>query len=310
MSTKPLVSVIIPCYNVSAYIEEALFSVLKQTYDALEIIVVDNNSTDDTVEKIKRMQADYPGIQLLTETSKGASFARNKGLVIAKGKYIQFLDADDLLLPGKIEAQVSLAESSGKNSAVVVGDYKRRSTSGSEAPHKAEKSDPWLALMATKLGITSANLFNREALLDVNGWNANLGSSQEYELMFRLMRKNGEVLFCENSDTIIRDRESGSISLENRAANWERYCQLRAEMLEYIISKHPDQNNQKYRQVLFDAIRIWYKYDKKAALSFFEKENWTDFVPQPSAASSVSYCRLYKILGFRKAQFVLSLLGK
>ena len=107
---KPLVSVIIPAYNVEAYIAPCLGSVLAQSYPKLEIICVDNNSTDNTLQKLEALREKHPEIILLTEEKQGAPAARNAGLHIAKGEWIQFLDADDILLPGKISRQVSLLE--------------------------------------------------------------------------------------------------------------------------------------------------------------------------------------------------------
>jgi glycosyltransferase involved in cell wall biosynthesis len=109
MNKNPLVSVIIPAYNVEKYIEEAINSVLSQTYLNIEIIVVDDGSIDNT----KRLVDHYLGknrIIYLFQNNKGLSGARNTGIKVARGEYIALLDADDLFLPTKIEKQVSFME--------------------------------------------------------------------------------------------------------------------------------------------------------------------------------------------------------
>jgi glycosyltransferase involved in cell wall biosynthesis len=99
-----VVSVIIPTYNCGRYVGEAIDSVLNQTYKAIEIIVVDDGSTDDTKESILRH---YPSVRYFYQHNGGAARARNRGLREARGELIAFLDADDLWLPTKIEKQVA-----------------------------------------------------------------------------------------------------------------------------------------------------------------------------------------------------------
>ena len=111
-----LVSVIIPNYNSIKFIEETLDSVFNQTHKNIELIIVDDGSTDGSFEYIKNLNK--PNLQLVKNPSKGACAARNHGLRIATGNYIQFLDSDDLLDPDKIKAQVELLENSNDKVAV------------------------------------------------------------------------------------------------------------------------------------------------------------------------------------------------
>ncbi|MEA3639829.1 MAG: glycosyltransferase [Lamprobacter sp.] len=99
-----LVSVIMPSFNTAAYIGEAIDSVLAQDYPNKELIVIDDGSTDTTVERI-RSYGDQ--LRLITQANQGSAVARNQGLQAAQGDYIAFLDSDDLWLPGKLSAQVA-----------------------------------------------------------------------------------------------------------------------------------------------------------------------------------------------------------
>src|SRR4051812_31120644 len=108
----PLVSIIIPCFNARPMIEKCLRSCLRQTYASIEIIVVDNNSKDaslDVVERLKQ-QTRIP-IMILKCREQGGGYARNQGYTHAQGDYIQWLDADDELQPDKIELQVAALQS-------------------------------------------------------------------------------------------------------------------------------------------------------------------------------------------------------
>ncbi|HEY8223912.1 MAG TPA: glycosyltransferase, partial [Pyrinomonadaceae bacterium] len=106
---KALVSVIIPAFNSGEYIVEAIESTLRQTYPSVEIIVVDDGSTDDTRERLSDLIANQQ-IRYVRQDNKGLSAARNTGIRLAGGKYLQFLDADDLIEPTKLEKQVALLE--------------------------------------------------------------------------------------------------------------------------------------------------------------------------------------------------------
>ena len=110
-----LISIIIPAYNVEVYIEECIHSAFAQTYNPIEVLCIDNNSTDNTWQKIKQLQETYPSLLIEKELKPDATAARYKGLSLSKGEWIQFLDADDLLLPEKIEHQAKLLQNKNEN---------------------------------------------------------------------------------------------------------------------------------------------------------------------------------------------------
>jgi glycosyltransferase involved in cell wall biosynthesis len=102
-TNQPLVSVIIPVYNGNRYLSEAIQSVLEQTYEPVEIIVVDDGSTDSTAE----IAQSYPDIRYIYQHNQGNATAKNTGISSAKGELITFLDADDLWTSNKLNIQVN-----------------------------------------------------------------------------------------------------------------------------------------------------------------------------------------------------------
>lgn len=199
----PLVSVIIPVFNSAPFVSRAIASVLNQTYTNLEIMLVDNDSTDNSMGILKDFQARFPEkITLYREMTPGAPAARNKGLMHAKGEWLQFLDADDVLLPHKIERQVVLAKKT--RSDIVAGGYKFHRP----LYNRRIKTclDPWEGLIASRLGKTSSILWRKIMLDRIGGWNESLPSSQEYNLLFEILKRNPDVCVDDTMNTIVNQR--------------------------------------------------------------------------------------------------------
>ena len=116
MDSNPLVSIIIPFYNSEKYIKRSLESILGQTYKNLEIILIDDGSTDRTVEIVKSYKD--PRIIYLFQKNQGQGPARNNGIKKSQGEYITFLDADDYYFPEKVEKQVRFLENHPEYQAV------------------------------------------------------------------------------------------------------------------------------------------------------------------------------------------------
>jgi len=104
--SQPLVSVIIPAFNCASFIRDALRSVSEQSYPSVELLVIDDGSTDETPYIVQSQ----PGVRYLRQDNRGPSAARNAGIAAARGDYIAFLDADDLWMPDKLARQVSLLQ--------------------------------------------------------------------------------------------------------------------------------------------------------------------------------------------------------
>ncbi|HYF96517.1 MAG TPA: glycosyltransferase family 2 protein [Patescibacteria group bacterium] len=122
MKNNPLVSVIIPCYNYGKYLPESIDSVFSQTYQNIELIIINDGSTDNTEEVAKEYIARYLNLQYIRQENKGIIATRNRCLQEAKGKYLIMLDADDLLDENYIQETVKVAEQ--KNLDIVYTNMK------------------------------------------------------------------------------------------------------------------------------------------------------------------------------------------
>lgn len=145
-----LVSVIIPTYNYGPYIEEAVQSALDQGIDDLEVIVVDDASTDDTLERLARCTD--PRLRVAALAHGGVCAARNHGLSVARGRYIAFLDADDRWRPGKLDRQLAILERE-PDVGMVFTNFRRF---GPDGPHAETQFDfiPGLSAIPTRASAT------------------------------------------------------------------------------------------------------------------------------------------------------------
>ena len=193
MNNQPLVSTIIPTYNRTAVVREAIDSVLGQTYPNVEVIVVDDGSTDSTQADLRR----YGNrIRVITQDNAGPSAARNRGIALARGELIAFLDSDDLWLPAKLERQVALLQRLGKdvpcclsNTTMVWRDKRRRSF---DIAGLYPDFDEGIWLNPDEVVATRFVLFNqgvvicREVLEKIGCFDENLRLLEDHELAFRL----------------------------------------------------------------------------------------------------------------------------
>jgi glycosyltransferase involved in cell wall biosynthesis len=300
------ISVIIPCYNVETYIEEGLLSVLGQTHPAKEIICIDDGSTDNTIQIIRNLQEKFPNkIYLyLNEKNRGATYTRNRGLAIAKGDFIQFFDADDLLLPDKFEHQINIISQCGFSPDIIVNNFQRKNIDGTTETYTFPADDPWCGLLEGRLGVTTSNLYRRENVIAVRGWTEELLSSQEYDLMFRMLAAGSLVLFDTKIISHNRERISGSITKSDPAGKWIRFINLRERIYDYLSANSMLQPErlETFRKVMFDSIRILYKYNKKEAIKLHQKHIQQIKIKEPTLSTSKKYLSVYKIFGFRIAE--------
>ncbi|MFN6039938.1 MAG: glycosyltransferase family 2 protein, partial [Bacteroidota bacterium] len=162
---------------------DCIQSVLKQDYKNIEVILVDNNSTDGSRNIARYFCSGYENIILTNEIKQGAPAARNKGLALARGELIQFLDSDDLIDPKKISHQVKIFKQY-PNLDFIYADYRVQKKDANFYNVNMINDDCWYALLKTRLGCTCSNLWRTSAVKNIGGWNENLSSSQEYDLMF------------------------------------------------------------------------------------------------------------------------------
>jgi len=303
------VTVIIPCFDVEAYIGECLESVLAQGPVVEIVYCVDNGSKDGTVPAIERWCTAHPDLRVVVEHEpvRGASAARNRPLARVTTPWVQFLDADDLLLPGKITEQLALAENADVlyESATFVGIDGGRHV-------KVPDDEVEVGLMAGNLGNTCANLWSTAKLIQVNGWDQRLPSSQEYDLMLRLYEAEARFKKLAGDRTVVRERASGQISQGAAARRWRALVDVQVRMLRAFRKRapHPDKLK-RIHQAFFGGLRMLYPYDPDQAMELWKRYlQPSGFEPLPGGLNTKGYIWAYRLLGFKGAERMKTMLGK
>jgi glycosyltransferase involved in cell wall biosynthesis len=263
----PLVSIIIPCYNGERFVGEAIESSLRQTHSRKEVIVIDDGSTDRSLSLIRSF-----GDRIRWETgpNRGAGAARNRGMELADGELIQFLDADDLLHPTKIEAQ--LFHCGPDRSRITFCNWRCEvlgGASGSLTRRVSTSRDPVIFALQSVVS-TPAPLYPRELLHAIGGWDASLPCAQDYDLNLRLACSGGRFIDFPEVLITLRRVPSGLASNHHRILEqfvkicWSAYDQLERDR------QLTDERAAAFAGMMASHARTYLVYgiDEQAALRF------------------------------------------
>lgn len=239
---KPLVSVLIPCYNAEKWLSQTIESILAQTWDNTEIILVDDGSTDNSLAIAKSFELN--NLKVISQVNSGASTSRNRALKESQGDFIQYLDADDLLAPDKIERQVRLL--SNQNSEYVAcGEWARFHTSLEKAcfiPEPVWKdmsTVDWLICSWEGGGMMALHswLVPRKISEIAGYWNEDLSLNDDGEYFCRVVLASKGVKFCPGAKSYYRSRINGSLSNINSSTAWKSAFVSLESCSNYLIAK-------------------------------------------------------------------------
>jgi cellulose synthase/poly-beta-1,6-N-acetylglucosamine synthase-like glycosyltransferase len=230
-----MVSVVIPCFNAERWIGEAIQSCLTQSYQQIEVIVIDDGSTDRSLEIINSFGSK---IRFETGPNRGGNAARNRGFALSKGGYIQFLDADDYLLPEKIERQLSNLESTGAD--VAYGDWRRLShqpdgrSEFEDVVVSGDQADVLEALLGGWWVAPVAVLLRRNAVLTIGGWDESLKAAQDTDLMINLALAKCRFVYQPGCHSIYRKYGRVTVSTSSTPRWLQCHCKVLDKALDAL----------------------------------------------------------------------------
>ncbi len=305
-----LVSVIIPAYNSSKTIEKTLQSVFEQDYEFIEIIVVNDGSTDTTEQVLSKY---LDRIKYIYQDNAGVSVARNKGYSISKGEFIQYLDADDLLAKGKLTTQIELLKNN--DAEVAYGDwikftesehvFKELEIVSREIQGRAEIeliTDFWVPLAAL--------LYKRTITEKIGSWNLKLPIIQDARYALDAALNKAAFIYTPNVVAYYRAHDSGSLSTKNKLG-FMLDCFENAKQIDAIWRKDYNADVEKKKailQVLRFCVTEFSTHDKikhKEAIDYI-----LDIEPNYIPENSRGMRAMSKLIGYRNAERIASIKRK
>jgi glycosyltransferase involved in cell wall biosynthesis len=246
---RELVSVVIPCYNHAHYLDEAIRSVLAQTHPLLEVIVVDDGSSDNTREVVAR----YPGVDYVYQENAGLADARNTGIRRSTGEYVVFLDADDRLLRQAVVANLRCF-SEHPESAFVFGTATTIASDGASLPWTTEPRDDedrYRALLRPEyIGMHATVTYQRSVLKLLGGFDTSFEACEDYDMFLRIAR---EFPISSHPEPIAEYRMHGS-NMSGAPA-----LMLRSAHAALRSQKPYIRRNKQYRKAYREGRRAWSK---------------------------------------------------
>jgi GT2 family glycosyltransferase len=211
------VSILIPVYNAERWVGEAIESALAQTYPDKEVLVHDDGSTDGSLKAIRSFGG---RVRWAAGRNRGVSFARNELLSRASGSWLQYLDADDYLLPRHVERQVTAAAAAAGADVVyspITDEYwEQGQLAGRRIWALSEPHDPHFLLARWQLSGVHGCLFRRQAVVRAGGWMVG-DPGEDYELLLRLIKAGGKFVYAPDSGAVYRHWSDTTLSKRNPA---------------------------------------------------------------------------------------------
>jgi glycosyltransferase involved in cell wall biosynthesis len=302
----PLVSILIPVYNAQPWVSRAIESALNQTWPRVEVIVLDDRSTDGSWEAVSAW-AGKVRVERATKNG-GQNVSRNHLTSMSQGEWLAYLDADDELLPDAVEKKMALAE----NADCIYGTVDLRFHRGqdllsSKKLTAVQFDDPMVGAFEWKYPNTSSVMFRRSALKEAGGWNENIQNCTDYELYFRMLLAGKRFVAAPESVTIYRQ---WSIDQAVYQAPMRKMSTRLSVMWEAVTSlersgRFTPALREAFGNSALSVIRTMYPVDAGIGLAEQRKlRNWHPKFSPSRQCFPRHYCLAYDVLGFRGAEFL------
>lgn len=315
ISENPLISIITPCFNSARYLSSTIASVLSQTYQHFEWIVINDGSTDETENILKSLTDNR--VRYYSQENRGQSFASNFGISIARGKYIKFLDADDIM--NSIHLEEQLSRIIDRNDALASCSWGRFYDDNPQNVHFVRESVwmdmdamTWIKkslsqqydMMALWVWLIPKNIIDR-----TGGFNEHLDLNNDFEFSLRLLLSSEHVYFAENAKMYYR---TGNETLSQRHTEQAFRSAIRATdfAMDYLLKREDSSLIKKlmanrYQEWLFRLYPYYPAIVKEVELKIKQLGG-----SDREIESGILFQKLSKVLGWKKTKKIQLLLRK
>lgn len=302
---KPLVTICIPTRNTERWLRQAIDSALNQTWRPLEVIVIDDGSTDGTPALLES----YGNrIQWRSTPPRGGNPARNLGLSLAAGEWVQFLDADDYLLPDKIDSQFGEIGVENHFDLIFSPELIERWVDGKALEHESKPvptdGDLFRQWLAWELPGTQGGLWRKKTLVAIGGWNDTMPCCQDYELYARALRQGLQITWTEKPLNVYRIWSESTVCRRNPQELIEVKTKLMDDMIAYLKSQAQWTPARKMAaaQGFFEMSRRLATVNPARAYSFHDEKRKLGLIHLAGPAAPTRYQAIYSLLGFKWAE--------
>jgi glycosyltransferase involved in cell wall biosynthesis len=309
----PLVSILIPCFNAKQWIAEAINSALAQTWPEKEVIVVDDGSTDGSLDVIRSFDG---RIRWETGPNRGGNAARNRLLELARAELLQYLDADDYLLPEKIAPQMGFMRANPELDVafgpVTIEHWFERGARR-EQLSIPEPHDLWVLLAGWRLPQTGAPLWRKQAILDVGGWKVDQPCCQEHELYLRLLIGNKRFAYCPSNGAVYRQWSNSTVCKQDISEVHRRRLEIEQRLEDHLREKKQltSERLRAINQARFETARSAWQYDSNLAQDIMGQVQRLDRKFAPTGPAAPAHYRLvFHSLGFQTAERLAAAMRK
>ena len=300
-------TIAIPCFNAVQWIAQCVQSALDQTWADKETIVVDDGSTDGSLAVLENFG---DNIRLIRTEHRGGNHARNAALHAATGEWIQFLDADDFLLPEKIARQLAEAANADADcifSPVLFDQDGRRTAQEIDATR-----DPTTLWLAWQLPQTGGNLWRRSALEKIGGWNEAMPCLQDCELHLRAIQAGLRFHFAPTPGAVYRVWSEETLCRKDP----RKIIELRTELYRGFIAWLRERNQLAGKHLAlagracFEMARTLAKFDPASAARYHDARQREQLIHVAGPAAPLSYRTADRAFGFSFAEKLASTLRR
>ena len=304
------VTICIPCHNAANWVRQAVQSALDQRDIEPEVIVVDDGSTDGSADIVREFG---DRVKLIAGPQKGATTARNLAWQAGSGEWVQFLDADDFLEPGKIATQ--LAETEGGKEADVIYSpvWIETWNSGGSTREQSQTSpndDIFTQWMTWRIPQTGGALWRRTTLDVLGGWNAEQPCCQEHELYLRAILARQRFRYTPTPGAVYRIWSEETLCRKDPRMVARVRTGLIDSMLDWLTreGKITAQHRAAAGQVFFEQARTMARFDLAEAAAFCAERKARGAFSVSGPAAPSSYRFIHSLLGFSAAEKVARLM--
>lgn len=309
MSSTPLISIGIPCYNSAGTLKRAIDSALGQSWPNKEVIVVDDGSTDTSLV-IAGAYGDL--ITLRRSGHAGANYARNLVLRESHGAWIQYLDADDYLERDKLEKQMAEAEG-GDNADVLYSSVWVEKETGEKVERTRAALDPkrdlFLQWLSWELPQTGGALWRREALDELGGWRRDQPCCQEHELYLRALQAGLRFQYTPSPGAVYRLWSEETLCRKDPRMVVHTKTKLIDQCRDWLVAKNywTEAHAALAGRACFEMARTLAKLDVKEAAEYYRERKRRRLVRATGPAAPPAYRWALRLLGFQMAERIARL---